>query len=47
MKEENQVFLVYIEKNREKFLEELFKLIRIPSISADSKYKKDIRNAAE
>lgn len=47
MKEENQVFLDYIEKNRDKFLEELFKLIRIPSISADSKYKQDVRNAAE
>jgi acetylornithine deacetylase/succinyl-diaminopimelate desuccinylase-like protein len=47
MKEENQVFLDYIEKNREKFLEELFKLIRIPSISADSKYKNDVRKAAD
>ena len=47
MKEENQIFLDYIEDNRDKFLEELFNLIRIPSISADSKYKKDVRNAAE
>ena len=37
----------YINDNKEQFLEELFELIRIPSISADSKYKKDIIAAAE
>lgn len=47
MKDENQVFLDYIEKNKDKFLEELFNLIRIPSISADSRHKNDVRKAAE
>ena len=32
----------YIEKNKNKFLEELFELLRIPSISAKSEHKKDI-----
>jgi acetylornithine deacetylase/succinyl-diaminopimelate desuccinylase-like protein len=47
MKDENQAFLDYIEKNKDKFLEELFNLIRIPSISADSRHKNDVRKAAE
>jgi acetylornithine deacetylase/succinyl-diaminopimelate desuccinylase-like protein len=47
MKEDNSAFLNYIDKNRERFLDELFDLIRIPSISADSKYKQDVRKAAE
>jgi acetylornithine deacetylase/succinyl-diaminopimelate desuccinylase-like protein len=46
MKENNSAFLEYIDKNREKFLDELFDLIRIPSISADSKHKDDVRKAA-
>ena len=37
----------FIEKNRERFLEELFDLLRIPSVSADSKFKHDVRKAAE
>jgi acetylornithine deacetylase/succinyl-diaminopimelate desuccinylase-like protein len=37
----------YIEKNRDKFLNELLDLIRIPSVSADSKFKNDMRRAAE
>ncbi len=37
----------YIEENRERYLKELFELLRIPSISADSKYKKDVLTAAE
>lgn len=36
----------YIEQNKERFLEELFSLLRIPSISADSRYKEDTRKAA-
>jgi acetylornithine deacetylase/succinyl-diaminopimelate desuccinylase-like protein len=37
----------YIEKNKERFLNELFELLRIPSVSADAKYKNDvIRTAA-
>jgi acetylornithine deacetylase/succinyl-diaminopimelate desuccinylase-like protein len=37
----------YIESNRERFLEELFQLLRIPSISADSAFAGDVRQCAE
>ena len=37
----------YVEKNKERFLEELFELLRIPSVSADSKHQKDMIAAAE
>lgn len=37
----------YIEKNQQRFLDELFELLRIPSVSADSKHKTDVRRAAE
>ena len=37
----------YIENNRDKFLEELFELLRIPSISADSAYAKDVLRCAD
>ena len=37
----------YIEKNKKRFLEELFSLIRIPSISADSHYALHMRTAAQ
>ena len=37
----------YIEANRERFLEELFELIRIPSISAESEHKPDMQRCAE
>ncbi len=37
----------YIEKNKERFLSELFELIRIPSISSQSEHKADMQRAAE
>jgi len=37
----------FIEENKDRFLEELLDLLKIPSISADSKYSADVRNAAE
>jgi acetylornithine deacetylase/succinyl-diaminopimelate desuccinylase-like protein len=37
----------YIESNRQRFLDELFELLRIPSVSADSTKKNDVRKAAE
>lgn len=37
----------YIEKNKERFLNELMELLRIPSISADSAYMTDVMNTAE
>ena len=36
----------YIENNKKKFLDELFELIRIPSISAIKEYDKELRKAA-
>ena len=37
----------YIEANRQRFLDELFELIRIPSISAESEHKPDMVRCAE
>jgi acetylornithine deacetylase/succinyl-diaminopimelate desuccinylase-like protein len=37
----------YINKNQDRFLSELFELLRIPSVSADSKRAGDVRKAAE
>ena len=37
----------YISSNKDRFISELFDWLRIPSISADSKYKNDVRRAAE
>lgn len=37
----------YIDANEEKFKEELFDLLRIPSVSTSSKNKKDVKRAAE
>jgi acetylornithine deacetylase/succinyl-diaminopimelate desuccinylase-like protein len=37
----------YQEKNKDRFLEELLELLRIPSVSADSAHKDDMRKCAE
>lgn len=37
----------YIEQNKDRFLEELMELLRLPSVSADPKYKDDVRKAAD
>ena len=37
----------YIQSNQQRFLNELFELLRIPSVSADSRHKGDVRKAAE
>jgi acetylornithine deacetylase/succinyl-diaminopimelate desuccinylase-like protein len=37
----------FLQQNRERFLNELLQLLRIPSVSADSKFKGDVRKAAE
>ena len=37
----------YIQEHKDRFLSELLDLLRIPSVSADSKYKADVRLAAE
>jgi len=37
----------YVEENKERFLEELFQLLRFPSVSADPKYKGDVLKTAD
>lgn len=37
----------YIEENRDRFLDELFEILRIPSVSADSAFAGDVRMCAE
>jgi acetylornithine deacetylase/succinyl-diaminopimelate desuccinylase-like protein len=37
----------YIQSNQDRFLSELFDLLRIPSVSADSRHKGDVRKCAE
>jgi acetylornithine deacetylase/succinyl-diaminopimelate desuccinylase-like protein len=37
----------YIASNQDRFLSELFEWLRIPSVSADSRHKTDVRKAAE
>jgi acetylornithine deacetylase/succinyl-diaminopimelate desuccinylase-like protein len=37
----------YLEKNKDRFLQELFDLLRIPSVSADPKFKQDVVAAAQ
>ena len=37
----------YLAENKKRFLDELIELLKIPSISADSKYKDDVKKAAE
>jgi acetylornithine deacetylase/succinyl-diaminopimelate desuccinylase-like protein len=37
----------YINKNQQRFIDELFVLLRIPSVSADPKYSKDVIRTAE
>ncbi|MBB6499996.1 dipeptidase [Pedobacter cryoconitis] len=36
----------YVEENKQRFLEELFELLRFPSVSADPKYKGDVLKTA-
>jgi len=42
-----KVIKEYVEANKQRFLDELFELLRFPSVSADQKYAGDVRNAAE
>ncbi|MBC7566884.1 MAG: dipeptidase [Pedobacter sp.] len=37
----------YVESNRQRFLDELFELLRFPSVSADPKYKADVLKTAD
>jgi acetylornithine deacetylase/succinyl-diaminopimelate desuccinylase-like protein len=42
-----QAWKEYREKNKDRFLDELLELLRIPSVSADSKHKADVQKCAE
>jgi acetylornithine deacetylase/succinyl-diaminopimelate desuccinylase-like protein len=44
---EKSVVISYVDQNKERFLNELIDLLKIPSVSADSKYKADIIKTAE
>jgi acetylornithine deacetylase/succinyl-diaminopimelate desuccinylase-like protein len=37
----------FIDDNKQRFLDELFELLRMPSVSTDAKYKKDVLASAE
>lgn len=37
----------YVEANKQRFLDELFELLRFPSVSADQKYAGDVRKTAD
>ncbi|GAB4374853.1 MAG: dipeptidase [Salibacteraceae bacterium] len=43
----HQEILAYIDRNKDRFIEELFELLRIPSVSADSAFNSDVRKCAE
>ena len=42
-----QTIKKYVEAHTDRFLNELFELLRFPSVSADPKYNDDVRNTAE
>ena len=44
---ENQFIKDYIDQNKDRFINELVELLKIPSISADSQYHKHILEAAD
>ena len=44
---DKQAITDYIENNKQRFLDELFELLRLPSVSADEKFSGDVRKTAE
>ncbi len=44
---DNKAILSYIEANKQRFLDELFDLLRLPSVSADPKFAGDVRKTAK
>jgi len=44
---EKSLITSYLDQNKERFLNELIELLKIPSVSADTKYKPDILKTAE
>ncbi len=47
MIETHKIMNTYIEQNKDRFLNELFDFLRIPSVSADTKFQPDMLRAAE
>ena len=47
MPDQRNTAIEFAHNQRDRFLDELSELIAIPSISADSAYRKDIQRAAE
>lgn len=43
---DKKVFQEYIQSNKDRFIQELFDLLRIPSVSADKKFRNDVKEAA-
>ncbi|MCK5666072.1 MAG: hypothetical protein KAI17_21430, partial [Thiotrichaceae bacterium] len=43
---DKQAITTYIDNNKQRFLDELFELLRIPSVSADEKFTADVIKAA-
>lgn len=43
----NQISNSFIEQNKDRFIEELLDLLRIPSVSTDKKFKNDVLKAAD
>ena len=42
-----QVWKEYQEKNKDRFLDEMLELLRIPSVSAKSEHKEDMQRCAD
>ncbi len=42
-----QIWNEYLEQNKQRYLDELLELLRIPSVSADSKYNADVARCAD
>ena len=43
---DKQTITTYLEDNKQRFLDELFELLRIPSVSADEKFASEVIKAA-